>query len=494
MPGIVVNTSVRTGPSTVNTAPTATWFVSGLTERGPVGNQVGDSGNVSRLVTSIADYESIYGGYTSYGDVYEQVQTFFEEGGAQVYVSRVVGASATVGFKALQNDAAGTAITLYAAGPGSWSTGLTATVTTIGSGHQIKLFLNGEFVYKTGEFTSVAQAATKINSSPIATKYVVAVAGTGTIAVVGTPTAFSAGDDNRAAITDNDWLSSLDAFGYDLGAGAVSMPGFVTDANIQAIHEAVLTHCYENHRVAILSTPSTFDADDTASHSEYLASADYPEYGGLFWPWVTMNLEDGTALTISPEGYVAAKRSLAFNRVGPWAAYAGAVTESNFITGLAQTVTRVIGNALDESRTNALRIFNNNVRVYGARSLSNDEDNYRFLNSREMLNYIVVQSQAQLEDLVFSPIDGRNALFTQVKGRLIAMLEPIRIAGGLYEAFDVNGKRIDYGYSVVVNDAINPVSQLAGGLVKAKVGIRVSAIGDQIQVDVTKSNLTASVV
>jgi len=70
----------------------------------------------------------------------------------------------------------------------------------------------------------------------------------------------------------------------------------------------------------------------------------------------------------------------------------------------------------------------------------------------------------------------------------------VRIAGGLYEAFDANGKRIDYGYSVVVNDAINPVSQLAGGLVKAKVGVRVSAIGDQIQVDVTKSNLTASVV
>ena len=495
MPGIVVNTSVRTGPSTTNTAPTATWFVSGLTERGPAGNETvywGD--NTARLVTSIADYEATYGGYVSYGDVYEQVQTFFEEGGAQVYVSRVVGASATPGFLALNNDAAGTALTLTAAGPGSWSSNMSVTVTTLGSGHQIKLFLNDEFVYKTGEFTTVEQAANKINASTIAGRYIKAIAGTGTIAVVSSPTSFSAGSDDRASIVDGDWLSSLDAFGYDLGAGAVSFPGMVTAGNIEAIHEAILAHCYENHRMAILSTPSTYSATDTAEHSEYMASVDYAEYGGLFWPWVNMSLEDGTSLTISPEGYVAAKRSLAFNRIGPWSAYAGAVTESNFITGLAQQVTRVIGNTLDESRTNALRIFNNNVRVYGARSLSNDEDNFRFLNAREMLNYIVVQSEAQLEDLVFSPIDGRNALFTQVKGRLIAMLEPIRIAGGLYEAFDVNGKRIDYGYSVVVNEAINPVSQLAGGLVKAKVGIRVSAIGDQIQVDVTKSNLTASVV
>jgi hypothetical protein len=134
------------------------------------------------------------------------------------------------------------------------------------------------------------------------------------------------------------------------------------------------------------------------------------------------------------------------------------------------------------------------VRVYGFRSLSSDEDNFRFLNSREMLNFVVVQAEEVLEDLVFSPIDGRNALFTQVKGRLTGLLEPIRIAGGLYEAFDATGKRIDYGYSVVVSDAINPVSQLAGGLVRARVGVRVSSIGDQIQVDVTKSNLTASVV
>jgi hypothetical protein len=486
MPGIVVNTSVRTGPSTTNVSPTATWFVVGLTERGPAADP--------KKVTSIADYESVFGDYTSYGDVYEQVQTFFEEGGAEVYVSRVVGASATAGVKVLDNDAAGTALTLVAAGPGSWSSNLSATVTTLGSGHVLKLYLNGEFVYKTGECTSVAQMANKINSSALAGKYITATAGTGTIAVVSSPTSFSAGDDNRSSIVDQDWLDAMDAFGYELGAGAVSLPGFVTAGNVEATHEAVLAHCYANHRMAILSTPSDFDETDAGDHSEYLASVDYAEYGGLFFPWVTMNLEDGTSLTISPEGYVAAKRSLAFNRIGPWSAYAGAVSESNFITGLAQTVSRAIGNTLDESRCNALRIFNNAVRVYGARSLSSDEDNFRFLNSREMLNYITVQAQAQLEDLVFSPIDGRSALFTQVKGRLIAMLEPVRIAGGLYEAFDANGKRIDYGYSVVVNDAINPVSQLAGGLVKAKVGVRVSAIGDQIQVDVTKSNLTASVV
>lgn len=485
MPGIVVNTSVRTGPSTANTAPTATWFVVGLTERGPAADP--------KLVTSIADFETVFGDYVSYGDVYEQVQTFFEEGGAQVYVSRVVGASATAGTLAIPNTSAGTALTLTATGAGSWSSNLTATLTPLGTGKTLKLYLSGDLVYNSGEVASASALVTKLNNSATGKKYATATIGTGTFNNVSTATAFSAGDDDRSNIVDQDWLDALDAFGSDLGAGAVSLPGFVTSGNVESVHADVLQHCQTNHRMAILSTPSDYTSTQAGAHAEAMSAYDYAEYGALYWPWVTMNLEDGTELTISPEGYIAAKRSRTFNQTGAWAAYAGLNAQANFITGLAEAVSKTVGDSLDESRCNALRIINGSVRAYGFRSLSGDEDNYRFLNSREMLNFIVVQAESVLEDLVFSPIDGRRALFSNVESRLIALLEPIRLAGGLYEAFDATGKRIDFGYSVVVNDAINPLSQLAGGLVKAKVGIRVSSIGDQIQVDVTKSNLTASV-
>ena len=486
MPGIVVNTSVRTGPATTNTSPVASWFVVGLTERG--------ASATPKLVTSIADYETVFGNYVSYGAVYQQVQTFFEEGGAEVYVSRVVGASATAGTLAIPNTTSGTALTLTAAGPGDWSQNLEITLTTLGTGKTLKAYLDDELVYNSGEVATAQALVNKIGASAVAAKYFTATIGSGTFANVSSLTAFSAGDDDRAAIVDQDWLDALDAFGSELGAGAVSLPGFVDSGNAESVHADVLAHCYTNHRMAILSVPEDYTPTQAGDHAESLSAYDYAEYGGLFYPWVDMNLDDGTALTISPEAYVAAKRSVAFNRVGPWSAYAGLVSQSNFITGLAESISKTTGDALDEQRCNALRIINGAVRVYGFRSLSSDEDNFRFLNSREMLNFIVVQAEQQLEDLVFSPIDGRNALFTQVKGRLIGLLEPIRIAGGLYEAFDATGKRIDYGYSVVVNDAINPVSQLAGGLVRARVGVRVSSIGDQIQVDVTKSNLTASVV
>jgi hypothetical protein len=485
MPGIVVSTSVRTGPSTVNQNPAATFFVVGQTQRGPAA--------APKLVTSIADYEAIYGEYVAYGQTHQQVQTFFEEGGAQVYVSRVVGASATVGSLTLVDSGSANSITLTAVGAGDWTSNLSADVLSIGSGVSIRLRLNGELVYATGEVGTVTTAVNRINNSLVASRYVTAEASGSNLPIVVSGANFSAGDDDRVNITTSDYVAALSNFDLDLGPGAVSIPG----ENGSTVWEALAAHAHAYNRIALLSFQQPSDSYtyvDAAADGAAFGSNDGAEYSAMFWPWVTMVNDAGTNLTISPEGYVAAKRSVALNTVGSWQPYAGSISQSRFITGLSNRVDRIVGDYLDEYRVNALRIIDGSVRIYGARSLSVDEDNYRFLNSRETLNYVVYQAQRALEGLLFSPIDGRQSLFSKVEAQLVFVLEPLRIAGGLFEAFDATGRRIDNGYTVQVNDAINPVSQLAGGLVRARVGIRVSGVGDLIQVDVTKSNLTASVV
>lgn len=485
MPGIVVNTSVRTGPSTVNQNPAATFFVVGLTERGPA--------STPNLLTSIASYEAIYGEYVSYGRTHQQVQTFFEEGGAQVYVSRVVGASATVGAITLVDSSAGNSINLTAVGAGDWTSNLEVDVLAIGSGVSIRLRLNNELVYATGEVGTVTAAVNRINNSIVASRYVTAAAAGLNLPTVVSGAAFSSGDDDRANVTTSTYVSALTNFDLDLGPGAVAIPG----QNGATIWEALAAHANTYNRIALLAfqQPSNvYTYVEAASDGASFGSNTGAEYSAMFWPWVTMTNDLGTNLAISPEGYVAAKRSIALNTVGSWQPYAGTISQSQFVTGLSDRIDRIVGDYLDEYRVNALRIIDGSVRIYGARSLSVDEENYRFLNSRETLNFVVHQAQRSLENLLFSPIDGRQSLFAKVEAQLIFVLEPLRIAGGLFEAFDATGRRIDNGYTVQVNDAINPVSQLAGGLVRARVGIRVSGVGDLIQVDVTKSNLTASVV
>ena len=73
-------------------------------------------------------------------------------------------------------------------------------------------------------------------------------------------------------------------------------------------------------------------------------------------------------------------------------------------------------------------------------------------------------------------------------------MEGLRSIGAIHEAFDNAGQRIDYGYSVTCDSSINPVANLVDGLIKARIGFRVTGIGDSIQVDIIKSSLTASVV
>lgn len=482
MPGVVVTTAVRTGPSVANVTPSATFFVVGQTERGP--------SDEALAVTSLADFEEKFGGFVSYGYVHPTIQTFFEEGGALAYVSRTVGASATAGSLTLDDSSADPAITLTAVGEGDWSANLEAAVVTAGAGFAIRVYLDNSLVYSTGECSSVAQAVAKIGASATAKKYITAVdEGNGNPVVVAS-TAFSAGDDDRSSIVAADYVASLDAFLDTYGAGGVAIPG----QSGTTIWNAMISHANANHRLALCSFPEDHTTAEAIADTADYAEAANAEHAGFFYPWITIDRAPATSINIPPDGYVAAKRALAHNSVGAWQTYAGLISEGTFITGIVTPLSKAIGDELDEGRVNALRVINGRVRIYGARTASSDEDNWRFLNAQEMLNYVVVQAQTVLEDLVFSPIDGRQTLFARVKSRLVGVLEPLRTAGGLYEAFDATGRRIDYGYTVTVNEAINPVSQLQGGLVRAKIGMRVSSVGDQIEVEVTKSNLSASVV
>ena len=101
--------------------------------------------------------------------------------------------------------------------------------------------------------------------------------------------------------------------------------------------------------------------------------------------------------------------------------------------------------------------------------------------------------EKRMEDYVFSTIDSRGALFHDIENGIIGILEPIRKAGGLYEAYGSDGLLLDSGYTVKVDSTNNPDSNLNNGQVTADVAVRVSAVGDKITVNVTKSNLTTGV-
>jgi hypothetical protein len=113
MPGVVVTTAVRTGPSGTTVAPASSFFVVGTAQRGDT--------TKSRLVTSLAEFEANFGGYSAATTLHPHVQTFFEEGGTRAYVTRAVGTGAEVGTRSLNTSGGVAGLVITASSPGAWS-------------------------------------------------------------------------------------------------------------------------------------------------------------------------------------------------------------------------------------------------------------------------------------------------------------------------------------------------------------------------------------
>lgn len=487
MPGVVVNTAIRSAPTAANIAPASTFFVVGTSERGPL--------DEARLVRSLATFEAVYGTYNPSFTLHQQMQTYFEEGGGQAYVVRVSTAE-DVGSLALldDQDPADTAVLLTAANPGAWSDNLTVSVTESLTSDKftVRLYYKDELAYTSEAVSTAGDVVEKINNSSIAKLYVSAQA-TNSSAVLSalSPTALSGGTDDGDALVDQDYVDALEKFDIAFGSGAVAIPGQFS----QFVYESILEHGSEFNRIAILGIdPSYTTVPEVEQVVTPIREMTDSANAAFYFPHIVIPGEGGVSLTIPPDSYVAAKRSKAHNDYGAWQAPAGVISKGDFVIGVDVPTPSTLGDALDEIGVNAIRVIQNSVRIYGARSASTDTSNFRYITARDTLNYISSEATRVLEDLVFSTIDGRRSVFGRVEARLIGILEPIRSAGGLYEGFADDGRPIDPGYSVEVSDALNPITQLAEGIVRAKIGVRVSSVGDRIEIDVIKSNLTSSVV
>jgi len=489
MPGISISTSVRTGPTSTTVRESSQAFFVGKAERGPADTAI--------KVYSIEDFENNYGGYVSYGYLHPVVESFFEEGGSQCYIARVVGPAPSTGTLTLDDSASDPALTFDAIGPGAWSSDVEVKVEagTAAGTKKVTLTYLGVVVFTTGNCSSNEEIAGKFALNTAASRLVTVTveSGGGFVANVAY-TALSAGDDDIASVTDTELAAGLDLFNDAYGTGMVSCPEINDDGS--TVLAALVTHANAYNRIAVIHGESTNTASNMVTLAQTLqGDPENLEHVGLYYPWVYAPTSiAGVNRLIPPDGYVAGVRARAHNGTGAQAPYAGLISNAKFVNGVATEVDAATGDTLDAAAVNAIRVIAGGVRIYGARSLSTDISNFRYITAQDIVNHVVTEGYRSLEDVVFMVINGRNGAFADVEAKLQAVLEPLRVAGALYEAFDANGKRIDYGYTVKCDASLNPVSQLAEGLVRARVGLRVSSVGDRIEVTIVKSNLTSSVV
>jgi hypothetical protein len=311
------------------------------------------------------------------------------------------------------------------------------------------------------------------------------------VTISGVTPAIFAGEKTISSVTEDSFTVLLTtASEVDETEGVATFTYPLDDVTLDLI-----AHANSHSRVVALHGAYDDTTTEIKNLAQVVQAQDNAEHIAVYYPWVYAPTGTvGVNRLIPPSGYVAGSRARAHNQIGPHQPGAGIISDARFINGVYVSIDKTVGDALDADCVNAIRIINNRVRIYGARSCSADTTNFRYLNAQEVVNFVVVQANRTLEDVLFGLIDGRGGMFASIEARLVAVMEPLRTLGALYEAFDVNGRRIDFGYTVKCNNALNPLSQLVNGTVTARVGLRVSSVGDSIQVDIIKSNLTASVV
>lgn len=487
MPGVTVQTGVRSGPAVVADAPAATFFVAGFTERGPTDEPI--------LLRSLGDYRRFFGERVSYGAVYDAIQAYFEEGGVQAYVGRTVGPAATKGFLVLV-DRAGTPVNtlrIEALGPGAWSGGVTVEVADGTGANTVDVTVR--YAGEEEKYTNLASPSAIVTALRVS-KWVRAIDQGSASAVpnnnpaVIAATALSAGADDRASATITHHVAALDRLGAGLGAGAVAIPGQPGTTAAAGI----LAHCKANKRIGLLATAAGVTPTQAITDKTTIqAAVNDEEYLGLFYPWVQVPDGAGGIRTVSPEGYVAGVRARAQVTDGPWRAPGGTVTSSRFVVGVERVLTRAEGDSLDENEVSSIRVIAGSIRLYGWRSLSADEENYKLLNGRDMLNYLAAEGERRLEQYVLRNIDERGHLFSELAAEIIGLVEPIKVAGGLYGRVDpATGQQLDPGYKVDVGPGINTEATLASGEAIVALSVRIAPTGSLIRFIVTKVALTAS--
>lgn len=475
-PGVDV-TLLDTPGSVSLPTDTGTAFAVGLCDRGPADETL--------LIQSLNDFVTKYGDRQAYSVLYDWVDEFFREGGNRVYIGRVVGPGATVGFLNLLDGAAAISLVAHAKGPGAYSADYKVQVlagNAPGSYQLQVLDADNNVLENSGDLLDQPSAELWSTYSSYIDITIGAAADNPAVAAAA---ALSAGNDDRANITDAQWAAALALFTSDLGPGQVTEPGRTS----ATAYGQLIAHVEANNRVAIL------DGADTPTEATLLAAAGAQQsrFAAYFAPWVRIpGVVSGTTRSVPPSALVCGKIAANDPALGVNRPSAGNAGISNYATGLSQPAwDDATREALNAGGVNVIRMYPSGVRIYGWRSLADpvaDVNWLPFSNAR-----LFMQIQAELnsgaENYVFAEVDGLN-------GETLSGFHDMIAGVGMahFQARELFGDTADQAFNVDTSAAVNTPQTLQNLELHGVLQVRMAPFAEWVDIQVVKRALTDNLV
>jgi phage tail sheath protein FI len=455
---------------------TGTAFMTGVTERGPVGNAV--------RVSSPSKYSATFGERSGGSLLYDSVSAFFAEGGGDLYISRIAGPNSVSATGAL-----GTTLTADAKSPGAWANGVKVDAvaptlleafrtpsTRAGATPPVVLTVtyDGDVVERS---YSLADTADAIAWADKHSDYVTLTASAIDNPAVGSTVTLAGGVDD-SVIDDASLTAALAAFEAGFGPGQVLAPG-LTDHEAYA---ALCDHADTFRRVCLLDAPDSSDASVLAAAVASLTGHTGVRYAAMFGPWAVYPAEVSPATVVVPYSAVEAGIIARVDRGGnPNAPAAGEDGIAKLAVALAQTYTDAEREALNGVGVDLAKVVYGDVRTYGYRTAAGPlDDNWLWFGGSRTLMALAWECEAIAESYVLKQIDGRRQIFSRLNKDLRGVCARFYDMGALY------GESGSEAFAVITDESVNTTETIKAGEIHAVVKVRVSPAAEWVVIRIVK--------
>lgn len=480
MPGVTVERGDSL-PAAVAPTSIGPAFLAGVSVKGAPLERVRSMGEVA---------DKIGGREAKSQILWDTLDSYFHHGGSEAYIGRILGPNPTTAEVTLDDAGAADTLTVQASSPGEWGNALNVAIVAGDGAGEFKIVITHDTDGAVATSPSLTDKAEAFAWAEAVDEIVLIDEASANDPAVVAAQSLAGGADDRVNITDAERQVALDQFTKDLGPGQVNIPGGTTST----IHAAILDHCENNGRTAILDAPdSDAIADDGAAlmgvATTVRGATQNERCGGMFWPWDTIpGLTPGTTRTVPPSGRIMGQLSAlaAAGATGNVAA-AGDDGVSDWAVGLSQDrPSDVVREDLNSAGINVSIVRFGRVTTYGWRTLAdeNGDPNWVDLGNRRLFTQIAALGNSIGETMVFKEIDGEGRLFRRFQSRLTAMLLPFWTAGSLY------GKTQGEAFRVVVDESVNTPETIQNKEINADLVVKMSQHGEDVRIRVNKAAIS----
>jgi phage tail sheath protein FI len=241
-----------------------------------------------------------------------------------------------------------------------------------------------------------------------------------------------------------------------LVAAPIKPPDGVDATRVKAIQEQLLDHCERlADRFAILDSAETVSAPT----ADAILNVRESTYGAIYFPWIDVT---GNGDFVPPSGHLAGVYGRVDATRGVHKAPANEVIRGAL--GLKYRVGKPIQDELNPRGVNALRLFGNSIKVWGARTLK-PGDEFTYINIRRLFNFLRESIDEGLQWAVFEP--NTPDLWAKIVRNVGAFLTTVWGSGALF------GNTPEQAFYVKCDEETNPSEIRDIGAVVTEIGVAV---------------------